>query len=235
LQSHNHLRECVRYCTDCGIRFLTHPRNVRRKNLRCPFGCRKHHRRQRSNERSRAYYQTPAGKKAKHLLNLRRERKPSSLDRQGPQGLGQPGTSPDEQLPVGVEQRPGEVPGQAGEVEQKPGEVQAGNVQQKPGEVPGQAGEVQEKFKLELGGVVLDEPALRTSPMLPYVRMIVNLIEGQKLGCAQFVSLLLEVWRQRRIGGRRRIDYVLGFLHQHPPEETWDERKRGTVDLGPAV
>lgn len=53
--------------------------------------------------------------------------------------------------------------------------------------------------------------------MLPYVRMLVRLIDGVKLTCREVLSLLRESLRQRSIAMRRRIDYVLGFLHQHPP------------------
>jgi hypothetical protein len=71
--------------------------------------------------------------------------------------------------------------------------------------------------KLRLEGVVLEESTLASSPMLPYVRMIVSLIEGVELTCEEVVSLLRRSMRQRSIARRRRIDYVLGFLHQHPP------------------
>ena len=74
LQSHPELQGCVAYCADCGIRFLTHPRNAGRRNLRCPFGCREHHRRRRSCQRSTAYYQTATGKAKKKRLNGRRHR-----------------------------------------------------------------------------------------------------------------------------------------------------------------
>ena len=71
--------------------------------------------------------------------------------------------------------------------------------------------------ELRLDGVVLDESSLTTSPMLPYVRMVVNLIEGIDLSCQEVVSLLRQALRQHSIAARRRRDYVLRFLHQHPP------------------
>jgi len=43
--------------------------------LRCPFGCREAHRRQRSNERSVEYYRTPEGKIKKKALNANRYKK----------------------------------------------------------------------------------------------------------------------------------------------------------------
>lgn len=73
------------------------------------------------------------------------------------------------------------------------------------------------KVELRLDGVLLDESSLAMSPMLPYVRMVVSLIEGVELSCREILRLLRQAMRQRSIGVRRRIDYVLGFLHQHPP------------------
>lgn len=72
LESHPQLQSCVADCAHCGIRFLTHPRNAGRIDLRCPFGCRGAHRRRCSRQRSAAYYQTPAGKRKKRRLNARR-------------------------------------------------------------------------------------------------------------------------------------------------------------------
>ena len=71
--------------------------------------------------------------------------------------------------------------------------------------------------KLRLEGVVLDEASVANSPMLPYVRMVVSLIEGVEFTCREVVHLLRQTLRQHSIGARRRIDYLLGFLHRHPP------------------
>lgn len=73
------------------------------------------------------------------------------------------------------------------------------------------------KLELRLAGVVLDEPTVRTSPLLPYVRTVVNLLEGMRLGLRELVGLLLAVLRQHSIARRRRADYVLKYLHEHPP------------------
>jgi len=64
---------------------------------------------------------------------------------------------------------------------------------------------------------VLDAKSMRNSPMLPYVRMLVNLIEGIQVRCDEVVELLIQTLRQHSIAFRRRADYVLRFLHQHPP------------------
>jgi len=72
LRSQSHLRRCLRRCRHCRIFFLTHPRNAGRSDLRCPFGCREVHRKQRSTERSVAYYTTAEGKEKKKNQNGKR-------------------------------------------------------------------------------------------------------------------------------------------------------------------
>lgn len=66
------LRCCLSRCRHCRIFFLTHPRNAGRRDLRCPFGCREAHRKQRSTERSVAYYATAEGKTKKKMQNGKR-------------------------------------------------------------------------------------------------------------------------------------------------------------------
>ena len=75
LRAKRHLRACLTRCRHCRIFFLTHPRNTRRRDLRCPFGCREAHRKQASAQRSAAYYRQPKGKRKKSDLNQRRPRK----------------------------------------------------------------------------------------------------------------------------------------------------------------
>ena len=68
------LKRCLTRCRHCQILFFTHPRNAGRNDLRCPFGCREAHRRQKSTERSVAYYRSQEGKKKKIALNQGRNR-----------------------------------------------------------------------------------------------------------------------------------------------------------------
>jgi hypothetical protein len=187
LQSHSELQGCVAYCTDCGIRFLTHPRNAGRRNLRCPFGCREHHRRQCSCRRSTAYYQTAAGKAKKKRLNGRRQgsQVPPTMPPQP--DLDPQGTPPDLRPASG---HPGVLP-----------TSDASPVTVQP----------------QREGMVLDETSVANSPMLPYVRMVVSLIEGVEFTCREVVHLLWQSLRQHSIGARRRVDYLLSFLHRHPP------------------
>ena len=66
------LKYCLTRCRHCQILFFTHPRNARRNDLRCPFGCREAHRRQKSTERSVVYNRSQDGKDKKIALNQRR-------------------------------------------------------------------------------------------------------------------------------------------------------------------
>jgi hypothetical protein len=71
--------------------------------------------------------------------------------------------------------------------------------------------------------------------MLPYVRMVVSLIDGVELTCDELVELLRQALRQHSIAligaGRLRS----GFSASAPTLGGVDERKRGTFELGPAV
>lgn len=187
LRSHPELQGCLAYCAQCGIGFLTHPRNAGRQDLRCPFGCREHHRRQRSSQRSAAYYQTAGGRRKKKRLNGRRQRRAVS-----PTAPPQGDLDPPESLS-----------------DPRPANGRSG--------APPASDASPRAVELRLEGVVLDESSLNRSPMLAYVRMIVGLIEGVRLSCHEVLALLRQALRQHSFGARRRIDYLLGFLHRHPP------------------
>jgi hypothetical protein len=73
------------------------------------------------------------------------------------------------------------------------------------------------RAELRLGTVVLHETSLLKSRMLPYVRMVVSLIEGIELSYQEVVLLLRQAMRQHSIARRTRSEYVLRFLHEHPP------------------
>jgi hypothetical protein len=68
------LRKCQARCRHCGIFFLTDRRNAGRKDLSCPSGCSREHRRRESTRRSVAYSREPEGKVKKQALNGRRSR-----------------------------------------------------------------------------------------------------------------------------------------------------------------
>jgi len=71
--------------------------------------------------------------------------------------------------------------------------------------------------ELRLEAIVLDEPTVRNSPLLPYVLTVVNVIEDAQLCRQELVTLLVQSLRQHSIARRRRADYVLKYLHEHPP------------------
>ena len=73
LRTHPRLRRCLTRCRHCRIFFLTHPRNARRKDLGCPFGCRETHRKRKSTQRSVAYYGGEKGKERRRIQNGNRQ------------------------------------------------------------------------------------------------------------------------------------------------------------------
>lgn len=83
------LRKCQARCRHCGIFFLTDRRNAGRRDLGCPFGCGREHRRRESTRRSVAYYREPEGKVKKQALNGQRRSRgrnasPAPVDRASP-------------------------------------------------------------------------------------------------------------------------------------------------------
>jgi hypothetical protein len=73
LQTKPHLRACLTRCKHCRIFFLTDPRNARRTDIGCPFGCREAHARLTSTKRSVAYYREECGKIKKRIQNEKRQ------------------------------------------------------------------------------------------------------------------------------------------------------------------
>ena len=74
-----------------------------------------------------------------------------------------------------------------------------------------------EDVKLVLDGFVLDEATLVNSPMLPYLAMVVSVIEGRTISRRELLHVLLRSMRQRSFDRLPRREYVLRFLNQHPP------------------
>jgi hypothetical protein len=184
LRVHSDLASCAVLCRHCGIRFLTHPRNAGRTNLRCPFGCRQHHRRQGAQQRCAAYRQTPDGKRLKKLLNGRR-------------GVhGGDGGEPVAPCPAATADTITVCAISASEPSPFDRSL---------------------TIELRLDDVILRESTVINSPVLPYVRMIVRLIDGIHVSIKELVELLLRSMRQHGIVYQGGVDYRLRFLHQHPP------------------
>ena len=72
------------------------------------------------------------------------------------------------------------------------------------------------------------EPAHRTACPAPdpiplprlivhYVRQVVSLIEGRPVGLEEIVEMLTRAMRQHRMVRQRRIDHIIGWLHEQPP------------------
>jgi hypothetical protein len=72
LREQPELRRHLVRCRHCGIFFLTDPRNGKRRDLGCPFGCAEAHRKASVNRRSLEHYQGPEARRKKSALNQRR-------------------------------------------------------------------------------------------------------------------------------------------------------------------
>ena len=53
--------------------------------------------------------------------------------------------------------------------------------------------------------------------MLVYLRMVISLIEGRPVSGREIRAMLAQVLRQHSIPRRRKIDHLIGRLHEHPP------------------
>jgi hypothetical protein len=193
LESDGKLKRRITHCLDCGIRFLAAPQNAGREDLRCPFGCTKHHRAQQSNERVKAYRGTEEGKEKKDALNARRYRRSPSTVCESPCEASAYTQPP---------------PCEAADPANSP---LAENATQPL------AAKLPVAIELDFDGVVLDEWSVVNSPMLPYIRTLIWMIDGIRLSHVEVVDWLRQVQRQRSMAYRPRRDYVLRFLHQHPP------------------
>jgi len=66
-------------------------------------------------------------------------------------------------------------------------------------------------------GLLLDESTLVSSPILPYVLMVASIIERRTISRDELIAALRQRMRQRSFDRRPRREYVLHYLHEHPP------------------
>lgn len=74
-----------------------------------------------------------------------------------------------------------------------------------------------ENVGLPLEGLLLDEPTLVSSRILPYVAMVASMIERRTISRDELIAALRKRMRQHRIGRRPRREYVLCYMNEHPP------------------
>ena len=193
LESDDKLKRRIKHCLDCGIRFLAASQNAGREDLRCPFGCAKCRRARQSNERVKAYRRTERGKKKKDALNARRYRtSPSTACESSCEGSAHTKPRPCEPAD------PADSPLAENATQPLPAERSVAS-------------------ELDLDGVILDESSVVNSPMLPYIRTLIWMIDGIRLSHVEVVQWQRQVLRQRSMVYRPRREYVLRFLHHHPP------------------
>jgi hypothetical protein len=223
------LEKSVVHCCHCGIRFFTHPRNAGRRDLRCPFGCREHHRRQRANERSKKHYRTDEGRKNKKSLNGKR-----SLV-----GRDIRNTPPVDAVPTGVSTKDAGVPDSGADATPTDEDATASDtsswdacpsVALSLGQpihqrvltrqaLPRPAHEEapRQDVKLMLDGFALGEADLVNSSVLSYLAMVATVLEGRAIGREELLHVLRRSMRQRSFDRLPRREYALRFLNKHPP------------------
>lgn len=235
MRTHPQLSRCLVRCHYCGIRFLTHPCNARRRDLHCPFGCRNEHRRQCANRRSAKHYQTPKGRKNKKARNGQRSGgQPSppkssqlvSLADVAPPDDSATSNSSDDQSEQPTSARSAGT-GQPVDHADAWATLNAGSDQvDQPRCVPSASTPASAEHCepalpcrgwLLLEGVRLCSASVENSPMLPYLQLVASCIEGRKIGRDELVQALLATMRQRSVCAGPRTAYVLDYLNQHPP------------------
>jgi hypothetical protein len=192
-------QQCLIRCRHCRIFFLTHRRNHRRLHLvSCPFGCRKEHERRESIRRAAAYYQEHPNKKRD--LNEKRYRLvPAPLS----SGLG--AAEPHENPLAASTQIPAPKPqvGEGARADAAPGHDTQAEGWSSPPQCPAALAEVL--------------PKAQDPEVIGHVRVIVSLLEGRQVSLEELWEALLNFWRQRTMGRRRKIDHNVAWLNAHPP------------------
>lgn len=168
--------------------------------MRCPFGCRLHHRRQRGNARSRKHNQTDKGRANKKKRNIAARTKDGQA------------------APNGTAPRPREQSSQLTADSPSADFADVTKVDEPPTVAPSVESEaILEHLTLNLNGFALDVRALVNSRILPYVRMVASVLERRRISRQELIAALLASMRQRSMARAPRREYVLRYLNQHPP------------------
>lgn len=78
LKNKPEIKKYLKNCPHCQILFFSHPRNTKRDDIRCPFGCRDAISKKKSTERSTEYNRSKSGKDKKNERNKRRNKSEDS-------------------------------------------------------------------------------------------------------------------------------------------------------------
>ena len=221
------LQDCAVGCCQCGIRFFTHPRNRRRQDLRCPFGCRTHHRRQQASARSRRYSQSEAAKRKKKRLNCRRslvvEATPSPTPVSAVTTTPGANIEPMNTEPTSAVSTNGRSPPSA-VTSASPPTSSLSTPRLASSEDPRRRENEQHQDGdscLELEGMSITDTILANSPVLQYLAMAASFFERRIVSREELVAALRrrlrQGMRQRSIGHRARREYALRYLNEHPP------------------
>jgi hypothetical protein len=66
--------------------------------------------------------------------------------------------------------------------------------------------------------IIQDKPeVVRNKTTLPYIQMLISLIEGRSVSLDEVLDMLLKIVRQHSIDSRRRFVYAFTYPKQKPP------------------
>ena len=214
-------------CCHCGIRFFTHPRNRRRQDLRCPFGCRTHHRRQQGNARSRRHSQSDAAKRKKKRLNCQRSLLVEATSPPTPVSAvtttPSANTEPPNTEPTNTVSTNRRSPTSAVNSARPPtSSLSTPRLASSEDPRPRENEQHQDDEScLELDGLSITDTTLTNSPVLRYLAMAASFFERRIVSREELVAALRkrlgQGMRQRSIGHRARREYALRYLNEHPP------------------
>lgn len=74
-----------------------------------------------------------------------------------------------------------------------------------------------EQAALPVDDLLLDEPTLVNSHILPHALLVASMIERRAIRREELIAALRKRMRQHSIGRLPRREYVLRYLNQHPP------------------
>lgn len=185
-----HLRRCLTRCRHCRLFFLTDPRNGRRWDLGCWFGCSKAHKRRQSNLRTQAYYREHPDKK--RSLNENRYRLAPRLSAPLPAAVGQCDSPSGSSGHIPHQEQPAASDGSSSNADQR-----------QPPQCPPELAEVL--------------PKAQDTVFMEHLRLIVSLIEDRPLTVEEIWQALLHFWRQHHMDRRRQIDHTIAWLNANPP------------------
>lgn len=226
----------LRRCKECGIFFLTDPRNKDRKGLRCPFGCRVWHEKRESTARSVEFHRRHKDRKRQY--NRNRYLNPSLQQRReggkwvyANQGRPEQPAPPLRAADNGSESPKRSLLPVASRGVETIQNVECAGLIEPPavtaprGGIEGAATQA-DRFATanqDVGTALSARPVEEVNgafsdQIVTYLITVCSLIERRKVHRREVLDMLHAIQRQRRIVKETRLDYIIRLMNRSPPE-----------------